>query len=125
MTDMTQLADRYIAMWNEADGERRRALVARLWTDGATYVDPHMRAAGHAEIDGMVAAVQARFPGHRFRRLGPVDAHNDRIRFAWALAAGDDAPPLARGVDFGVVADGRLAAITGFLDEVTAAAQAA
>ena len=36
MTDinLTELVDRYIAMWNETDGGRRRALIARVWTEG-------------------------------------------------------------------------------------------
>jgi hypothetical protein len=120
MTNTTDLIDRYIAMWNETDGERRRALIARIWTDGGSYVDPLMQGDGPAGIDAMVAGVQARFPGHRFRRTGPVDAHNGHVRFAWHLAP-EAGPALAARVDFGVIApDGRLASITGFLDQVPA-----
>jgi len=125
MTDPTDLIDRYIAMWNETNGARRRALIARIWTDGASYVDPAIKGDGPAGIDAMVAGVQARFPGHRFRRVGPVDAHNGHVRFAWHLAP-DGGPALATGVDFGVVSpDGRLASITGFFDHVAAAPQQA
>lgn len=125
MTDTTDLIDRYIAMWNETDAERRRALIARIWTEGASYVDPAGKGDGPAEIDAMVAGVQARFPGHRFRRTGPVDAHNGHVRFAWHLAP-DGGPALVSGVDFGVIApDGRLASIAGFFDHVAAAAAAA
>lgn len=121
MTDLTDLADRYIAIWNETDAAARRGLIANTWTEGALYVDPLMRGEGRDGIDAMVAAVQQRFPGHRFRRTGPVDAHNDRVRFGWALAP-EGGPDLVAGVDFGVVAGGRLAAITGFLDQVPQAA---
>lgn len=123
MTDFTELADRYIAMWNETDAKRRREIIARLWTDNARYVDPLMSGEGANGIDAMVAAVQQRFPGHRFRRTGKVDAHNHCLRFGWALGASPDAPPLVAGIDFGVIAaDGRLQAITGFLDQVPQAA---
>jgi hypothetical protein len=116
MTDPTDLIDRYIAIWNETDGERRRTLIARTWTEGARYVDPLIRGDGPSGIDAMVAGVQARFPGHRFRRTTPVDAHNGHVRFGWHLAP-DGGPALAAGVDFGVIAgDGRLETITGFLD---------
>jgi hypothetical protein len=117
MTDRTDLIDRYIAIWNETDAARRRDLIARTWTEAATYVDPMLRSQGRAEIDAMVAAVQAKYPGHRFRRTSAVDAHNDRVRFAWELAP-EDGPTLVKGVDFAVIGGPgeRLAAVIGFFD---------
>jgi hypothetical protein len=118
MTDTVSLIDRYIAMWNALDTEDRRDLIAGAWAESGRYIDPLMEGQGHAGIDAMVAGVQARFPGHRFRRTSEVDAHNGRVRFGWELAAEGEAP-LVRGVDFGVLADdGRLQSITGFLDQV-------
>ena len=112
----TDLIDRYIAIWNEMDAGRRRDLVVRTWTEDGRYVDPLMQGEGQAGIDAMIAGVQERFPGYRFRRTSPVDAHNGHVRFAWHLAP-EGGPALAAGVDFGVVAaDGRLQSITGFLD---------
>src|SRR5690242_15249421 len=73
MSEFTDLIDRYIAVWNETDGERRRALIAHTFTDNASYLDPLMAGDGAAAIDGMIAAVQQRFPGYRFRRKGEVD----------------------------------------------------
>lgn len=112
----TDLIDRYIAIWNETDAGRRRDLIARTWAEDGRYVDPLMQGEGQAGIDAMVAGVQERFPGYRFRRTSRVDAHNGHVRFTWHLAP-DGGPALAAGVDFGVVAaDGRLQSITGFLD---------
>jgi hypothetical protein len=115
MRDYTDLIDRYIAAWNETDGTRRRDLIARTFTDSASYLDPLMAGDGAAAIDGMIAAVQQRFPGYRFRRKGEVDGHHDRVRFAWELAP-EGGPVFVDGTDFAVIADGRLAAVTGFLD---------
>lgn len=117
MSNHTDLVDRYIAAWNETDAGRRRDLIARTWTEGASYLDPLMRSDGHAGIDAMIAGVQAKFPGHRFSLAGKVDAVEDRVRFCWALAP-DGGPALVKGTDFAVVADGRLQAVTGFLDQV-------
>lgn len=120
MIDAKDIADRYIALWNQTDGARRRALMARTWTEDASYVDPLMQGQGHDGIDALIAAVHARFPGHRFILTGTPEGHNDRIRFSWKLAA-DGAPAVAHGTDFGVVAeDGRLRMVTGFLDQVQA-----
>jgi hypothetical protein len=122
MNDVTTLADSYIAAWNETDMVRRRALIACTWSEAGSYVDPQMRAEGPANIDRMIEGVQARFPGHCFRRVGVVDAHNGRVRFAWELAPGAEAPAIAAGTDFAVLdGDGRLQSVTGFLDRVTGA----
>jgi hypothetical protein len=123
MSTYTDLVDQYLAMWNETDGERRRDLIARTWTESASYVDPMLRADGHAAIDAMVQGVHERFPGHRFRRTSDVDAHHDCVRFSWDLGP-EGGPAIVKGVDFGVIAGGdRLQAITGFFDEVAAVPQ--
>jgi len=109
------LVDRYIAIWNETDAARRGDLIAATWTEDGSYVDPLMAGEGRAGIDAMVAGVQAQFPGFRFRRTSDVDAHNSALRFGWELGP-EHGPALAGGVDFGRMADGRLAAVTGFLD---------
>jgi SnoaL-like protein len=120
MTDITTLVDDYLAAWNEADPERRRALVARAFTDDGSYVDPLMDGRGHAGIDAMIAGAQAAYPGHRFRLAAGPDAHHDAVRFAWHLVP-DGGDPVALGIDFGTVApDGRLRAVTGFLEPLAA-----
>src|SRR6516164_3868718 len=118
MSNLTELIDRYIAMWNETDAERRRALIARTWTEDATYLDPVLQGEGQAGIDAMVRGVHERFPGHRFRRTSDLDTHHDRVRFTWELAP-DGGPAVVKGIDFAVVAaDQRLQAVTGFFDHV-------
>jgi hypothetical protein len=120
MSTVTDLIDRYIAMWNETDGKRRRVLIAQVWAEDASYLDPVLQAEGHAGIDAMVQALHERFPGHRFRRSSDVDTHHDRARFAWALGP-ESGPAVVKGVDFGVVTGGeRLQAITGFFDQTPA-----
>ena len=115
MTDVSTIVDNYIAMWNEPDAERRRAIIAETWSDDATYLDPMLSGDGPDGIDAMVAGAQAQFPGHRFELSFGPDAHNDVVRFAWTLTAGNG--PVARGTDFATVAsDGRLRAGTGFLE---------
>jgi hypothetical protein len=114
------IVDRYLAIWNETDPARRRALIAGAWTEDATYVDPVMRGAGHAGIDAMIAGAQAQFPGFAFRPLGEPDGHNDRLRFRWTLGPAGGAT-IIDGVDFAVLApDGRIASVSGFLDRVPA-----
>ena len=116
MLDTATVVDSYIAMWNEADAGQRRALVAQTVADDATYIDPLMSGTGIDEIVAMIGAAQGQFPGHRFTLAGTPDAHHDRVRFTWTLAP-DGGAPVAVGVDFATIAeDGRLRAITGFLE---------
>ncbi|MGH7935269.1 MAG: nuclear transport factor 2 family protein [Candidatus Binataceae bacterium] len=119
MSNVNDLVDRYIAIWNETDAGRRRDLVARTWTETASYLDPMMQGEGPTAIDAMIQAVQQRFPGHRFRLVGNVDSYQDRVRFCWELAP-EGGPALVKGSDFGLIANGKLATITGFLDQVPA-----
>jgi hypothetical protein len=112
---ITSVVDGYIASWNEADDERRRALVAQAFTDDARYLDPLMSGEGVDGIAAMIGAAQAQFPGHRFELVSGPDAHNDVVRFAWTLRG--DNGPVAGGVDFATVdSDGRLRNVTGFLE---------
>ena len=121
MTDITTLIDDYIAAWNEPDTDRRRQLVAATFTDDATYLDPVMEGEGADSIAAMIGGAQAQFPGARFELAAGPDAHHDVVRFAWHLYGADGAR-IATGYDYGTVADdGRLRAVTGFLDLPAAA----
>jgi hypothetical protein len=116
MADTDTLVSNYIAMWNETDADRRRALVAETVSDDADYVDPVMEGAGIDGIATMIGAAQSQFPGHRFALVAGPEAHHDRVRFTWSLAA-DGGAPVAVGVDFVNLADdGRMRSITGFLE---------
>src|SRR4051794_27242437 len=99
MPDPVMLANRYIASWNETDSVRRRDLLAELWTEDATYVDPLMQGTGPGQIDALVAAVHERFPGFRFVLDGRVDGFEGHLRFSWGLGP-EGADSVVKGTDF-------------------------
>lgn len=114
----------YLESWNETDPARRRAAIARAWGARARYRDPLMASDGHAGIDTMLAAVQARFPGFVLKRISPVDAHNGPkegyARFAWSLGP-ESGPSVVEGVDFCALdPEGRLESVVGFIDKAPA-----
>src|SRR5262249_32712005 len=78
MSDFTELAERYIAMWNETDPAARRALISEIWSEDGQYIDPLAEVSGHDGIDAVVAGAQAQFPGMTFRLASAVDAHHDQ-----------------------------------------------
>ena len=59
MTDTTRIADHYIAVWNETDPVRRRALLAEGWTETATYVDPLMQGSSGFEVQNEPSSISS------------------------------------------------------------------
>ncbi|MFN8593638.1 MAG: nuclear transport factor 2 family protein [Thermomicrobiales bacterium] len=115
MSQIQELIDRYASSWNETDAARRRRLIEQVWTPDGHYLDPLMSADGIDGIDAMIVGIQQHLPGLVMRRVGDIDAHHDRVRFTWELAA-PDGQPVAGGLDIGTLADGRLRSIVGFID---------
>jgi hypothetical protein len=119
MLDPQTVADRYIALWNETDAKRRRALLAKYCTETAAYSDPMMRGRGADEIDALIAGVHERFPGFRFAISGLADGHGDHARFSWQLGP-EGAEAIVKGTDVVRIDGDRIAEVIGFLDQVPA-----
>ena len=116
MTPLRTIADTYLALWNERDPQRRRALAARTWRPDAHYADPLMHGDGHEGICAMIEAARTQFPGHAFMLRGEPDGHGAWVRFSWSLAP-EGGPAVASGTDVARLdVDGRFAQVTGFLD---------
>jgi hypothetical protein len=52
--DLNTLIHRYIDAWNESDAGRRGELVAAVWSEDGTYLDPLMTGDGHDSIATMI-----------------------------------------------------------------------
>ncbi|MEV0197702.1 nuclear transport factor 2 family protein [Nonomuraea sp. NPDC050691] len=122
MSDIDQLVQSYLAAWNETDAAARRAALAEVFAEDATYTDPLVSVRGLDGLDATIAAVQGQFGGLMFSLAGAVDAHHDIARFTWNLGP-EGAEPLAVGFDVVVIGDdGRISQVLGFLDKVPAGA---
>ena len=111
------IAEAYIAAWNTTDAASRAPLIEKAFTADIAYRDPIMQGDGHAGINALIAGVHGQFPGFRFTLKGAVDGYADTLRFSWALGP-DGVPSVIEGTDFCQIENGRLKAITGFLDKV-------
>jgi hypothetical protein len=121
-TAVETTVDAYLQTWNETDPAARAALIEQALGADLWYRDPLLEADGLEAYDGMIAAVQAQFPGLVMTRTSPIDAHRDLVRFNWALGAPGQAPVFA-GLDVAKTdADGKLHRIIGFAGETIAAA---
>ena len=118
MTDVKQIAHRYIELWNERAPKRRREMLAANRTNDARYIDPLMSGDGHDGVDALISGVQQKFPDFKFTLIGEPNGFGEHVRFSWGLGPdGADSP--IKGTDFAVLSkDGRIKSITGFLDQV-------
>ena len=124
-----ELADRYIALWNEPHPDRRRQAIAGLWTEDGTHIlEPPeevrqvaerpgiglaavLEARGHAEIEARAASAYTEWVGSQglsFRRRDDAERLRDVVKFQWeAVAEGGEL--FAVGLCFLVLAeDGRI-----------------
>ena len=124
-----ELAEKYLALWNEPDADLRRRMVEELWTEEGRHVlqPPQeiraiaaqpgigltaiLEARGYDEIEARAASAYDHWvasEGLRFRGRGDADRLRDVVQFHWEAVAGDG-EVVAVGLDFLVLAaDGRI-----------------
>ena len=114
-SDATTLINRYCAVWNEPEPERRRAMLEAVWDEQGVYTDPRANATGIEALLAHIAAVRAGRPGARIVRTTAVDMHHGVARFGWCVVEADGTL-LPEGIDIvWFTPDGaRIAQILGF-----------
>ncbi len=117
MIEPDVIAQRYLALWNEEEDARRRALLEQNWATDACYTDPMMAAQGRDDIATMIEGARRQFPGHRFTLRGSPDGQGVFVRFSWTLAP-DGGAAVGGGTDVVRLDEtGRIAEVVGFLDK--------
>jgi hypothetical protein len=123
------LAEKYVALWNEPDADRRRRMIAKLWAqDGRHILQPPqeirriaaqpgiamtaiLKAQGYEEIEARAASVYehwVRSEGLSFRGRDDADRLGDVVKLHWQAVA-HDGTVFAVGLSFLVLAaDGRI-----------------
>ena len=111
-TEMTQLVDRYIAIWHEPDTEQRRRSVAQLWTEDGVQFLQSREIRGHKALEERVEAAHEEFVqtgGFLFRRSGGVQGHHDALKFTWEMVPAEGFDVAATGTIFLLLSeDGRI-----------------
>lgn len=137
MPTVREVAERYVALWNEPDPERRGAAVRALWTeDGSQILQPPqeirehaatlgffdsvLEARGHAALERRVTSAYERFvaPGAAaFRPRGTAVQLGDVLKLEWEYAPLDGRAATGGGTEFVLLApDGRIRVDYQFID---------
>jgi hypothetical protein len=126
---MRELADRYVALWNEPDPDSRRRLIAELWTEDGTHIlqppqeireiaagpgiglTATLEARGHAALEARATSAYEEFvaPGSfSFRRRDNVERLADVVKFSWEMIS-TGGEVAAVGLEFLILGpDGRI-----------------
>lgn len=113
-SELERLIDAYCSAWNEPDAGLRRATLAAVWGEGASYTDPRAHVVGVDALSDHIGRIQERRPGARVVRTSVVDEHHGLIRFAWRVVEADG-NGLPESIDFAqITPEGRIAGIIGF-----------
>ena len=124
-----ELAEKYLALWNEPDADRRRRTIAELWTeDGRHILQPPqeiraiaarpglaitaiLEARGHEEIEARAASSYEHWVGSEglsFRGRDRTERLGDVVKFHWEAVAKDGEVIAVGLVLLIVAADGRI-----------------
>jgi len=108
MNEITQLVDRYIAIWHEPDVEQRRRSVAHLWAEDGVQFTNSREIRGHKAFEERVEAAHEEFVktgGFVFRRLGDAQGHHNAVKFAWEMVPAGGGDVAATGTIFLLLSD--------------------
>jgi EmrB/QacA subfamily drug resistance transporter len=98
-----QLAERYVAVWNEADPGVRRDAIAQLWRpDGVHYVATR-EARGYAALEERIIGSHnknVRDAGYLFRAVNNARALRGVVTFNWQMIRPATEQVLAVGLEF-------------------------
>jgi len=124
-----ELAEKYVALWNEPDADRRRRTIAELWTEEGRHVlqppqeireiaarpgiamTAMLEARGYEEIEARAASAYEHWVGSEglsFRARDDAERLGDVVKFHWEAVV-KDGEVFAVGLNFLVLAaDGRI-----------------
>lgn len=115
-TTARDAVERYVEFWNTAAADAQQRLAAETFADGVSSHVPLGVMRGVEQLIGFRNEFAQRTPDYVFRARAEPDTHHDRARLQWELVAGG--ATFATGTDvLELDAAGRIASVTGFLDQ--------
>jgi hypothetical protein len=101
--DAQALADRYAAVWNDANPKTRRATIEALWSpEGEHYVGAR-EVRGYEQLQERVTGAyekNVRDARHLFRAVKNAQQLRDVVTFNWEMIEPSNGEVLATGLEF-------------------------
>lgn len=106
--ELTKLAERYVAVWNERDAGQRRQQIAALWAeDGVHYVQSR-EARGYAALEARVTEAHEKWvaqAGYLFRAVDNAAGLRNCVKFNWIMLPKAGGEAISVGSDFLLLGD--------------------
>lgn len=87
-TNLHDLTNQYLAVWNEADPRRRRSQIEGLWGPEGMHFTPTREFRGHDALEARVEEAYSQFvrdKGFVFRLSGEPSGHHGVVKFYWEM----------------------------------------
>jgi hypothetical protein len=87
-SNLTDLAERYAAVWNERDAVQRHKQIAALWTEDAVHYVQEREVRGHAALETRVTEAHEKWvvqAGYLFQFVGTVASLHNSVKFNWIM----------------------------------------
>lgn len=94
----TLMRTNLLEVFGERDPEKRRAAIARTYTEDVVFLDPDEIVEGRDALHAKAQRLLDDAPGFVFSPAGPVYVNHDMGYLAWNLGP-EGEPPVVRGVD--------------------------
>lgn len=103
MNDLNELAQRYIAVWNEPDASVRGDGIKQLWVDGGEHFTDVREVHGYEELEARIGKAYEQWvqPGQFvFRAVPNATGHHNTVRFNWEMVEVASGTVRSVGFDF-------------------------
>lgn len=108
MNNITQLVDRYAAIWNEPNAALRRRSIVELWAEDGAHLSKSIESYGYEALEARVTDTYEKWvkgEGFIFRRLNNIDNHHNVVKFNWEMTPAGGGEAAAVGLDFLLLSD--------------------
>ncbi len=115
-TEIRNLVEAHLAIWNERDLKKRESLMKKVYADDIEMVDSHFIARGYKEINGFVDGLQQKSSTSKFSHIKAIDVNHNIARLYWQNGT-PEKPDAVTGMDLFVFENGKAAKLYVFVDD--------
>lgn len=101
-TQLTDLAMRYAAVWNEHDVAQRRQQISELWAKDAVHYVQTREVRGQVALEARVKEAHEKWvaqAGYLFKFVGSVARLHDSVKFNWVMLPNTGGDAISAGLN--------------------------